>query len=1060
MKRRILTVVVAFGCALGAWAATYKSGKLTYTYDVGFKEASLSKCDTSASGTVSVPASVKGCRVMQVSDRAFKNCKKVTAVKFASKDITLNTGAFENCTSLEKVSLPIDAYLQTGVSVFSGCKKLKSFTLPYCASFNGDCFSGSSIETLAFLNPRAGEGNEEQIFAEVADAKVSSLKKVVCPRGCIEDWKAAKEAAMGHGTEYATFLSGVSIAQASAPRAWIANSSSRGTVTLKIDGKKAANGATFKKGAKVSLSVKAKSGYVPREILEEEFGGAAMMTDAASLTVKKASGTDILFSTDYVTRTVEKAQLNALGDPLLDGDGEERGIVGEDIGKDGIHVKKVRMGRYFCAALANSAALATRTTFTATGLPSGLKFVRGGDGFWYIHGVPGSMVDFDTAPIYVTAKGLGGSKVVRRLNLKVEAPVFKECFTAEVGTDAYLTLGADFLGFTPSKPPQGFAFNSETFAASFTPTTPGYVQVTFKRPVTGVDGNAYADKNYVRYYVSPAASSYYPTIPKNLYATVGVKYSLGVADWFSGAKSPKVTGLPAGLKFDATKKKISGTPTKTGYFVLSVSKSVKGKTRTFKLPLSVSAGSTGGTVIRRYSASCEWLSGANRQVLLAGSSSSSVISIVPNKGVKVTASGLPKGVKLVKNKSGSYSLSGRATTPGTYVTTIKMSGNGGTVYERFEFKVFSHPLKGSYRGLVETPGVGIGQVSMTVDAAGKATLTVVEGSLKTKVSAYMRTDVWGMESSALEGEFTFKATLPAVTKPKLPKRTLTLTCKSEGSGLIGSAEGSIVPVSGSKGTALNLWCRYAPSAAQLALWSTTTHCSYGFAVDLKGSSGAYLGETVIGTVKYDAASAKATVKGRLPRGKEFSLTLPILYCKGYIEGYAPAVVTDADGTRYLLRDLPVNANAATYVQFLAIETQKGIVDVPWPEFVDQRAIALVPGAPQTVPDVFEGYTDGLKLRYALSEKPFSEFASLELAFDAKGKMSVVGGTKQSFSYSSSTCKATLTFTKGGYTYTVYLQAVEAALGPTDGRYMHGIIKRTKKGAKTVWGTAMVVGPAG
>ena len=84
MKRCILAVVLAFGCMLGGWAATYKSGKLTYTYDIGFKEASLSKCDTSASGTVSVPASVKGCRVMQVSDRAFKNCKKVTAVKFAS----------------------------------------------------------------------------------------------------------------------------------------------------------------------------------------------------------------------------------------------------------------------------------------------------------------------------------------------------------------------------------------------------------------------------------------------------------------------------------------------------------------------------------------------------------------------------------------------------------------------------------------------------------------------------------------------------------------------------------------------------------------------------------------------------------------------------------------------------------------------------------------------------------------------------------------------------------------------------------------------------------------
>lgn len=1060
MKRCILTLVVAFGCALGAWAATYKSGKLTYTYDAGFKEASLSRCDTSASGAVSVPASVKGCRVLQVSDRAFKNCKKVTAVKFASKDITLNTGAFENCTSLEKVTLPVDARLQTGVSVFSGCKKLKSFTLPYGAFCYGDCFAGSSIEKLTFLNPRASEGNVEQILKEVALEGVSSLKKVVCPRGCLEDWKAVKEAVMGLGTEYATFLSGVSITQASAPRAWIVNSSSRGTVTLKIDGKKASNGATFKKGSKVSLSVKAKSGYVPREILEEEFGGAAMLTDAASLTVKKANGTDILFMTDYVTRTFEKAQLNALGDPLLDGDGEEHGIVGEYINEDGIHAKVVRMGHYFCAALANSAALATRTTFTASGLPSGLKFVRGVDGFWYIHGVPGSMVDFDTAPIYVTVKGLGGSKVVRRLNLKVEAPVFKECFTAEVGTDAYLTLGADFLGFTPSKPPQGFTFNSETFAANFTPTTPGYVQVTFKRPVTGVDGNAYADKNYVRYYVSPAASSYYPTTPKNLYATVGVKYSLGVADWFSGAKSPKVTGLPAGLKFDATKKKISGTPTKTGFFVLSVSKSVKGKTRTFKLPLSVSAGSTGGTVIHRYSASCEWMSGANRQVLLAGSSSSSVISIVPNKGVKVTASGLPKGVKLVKNKSGSYSLSGRATTPGTYVTTIKMSGNGGTVYERFEFKVFSHPLKGSYRGLVETPGVGIGQVSMTVDAAGKATLTVVEGSLKTKVSAYLQTDVWGMESSALEGEFTFKATLPAAAKPKLPKRKLTLTCKSEGSGLIGIAEGSIVPVSGSKGTALNLWCRYAPSAAQLALWSTATRCSYGFAVDLKDSYGDYLGETVIGTVKYDAASAKATVKGRLPRGKEFSLTLPILYSKGYVGGYAPAVVTDADGTRYLLKDLPLNALYVKWTSFLAIEAQKGIVDVPSPEFVDQRAIALVPGAPQTVPDVFDGYTDGLKLRYSFTEKSSLDFASFELAFDANGKMSVVGGKNQSFSYSSSTCKATLTFTKGGYTYTVYLQAVEAALGPTDGRYMHGIIKRTKKGANAVWGTAMVAGPAG
>ncbi len=127
----ILTVslLVSF-CSFGGFTVTAgaaTSGYFTYTVSNG--EATITKCDTSVSGVVAVPAVLGGCQVTSIGDRAFLECYNITGITIPEGVKSIEYGAFWDCKQLVFADIPetvtfIDTY------AFKNCSSLKSITLP------------------------------------------------------------------------------------------------------------------------------------------------------------------------------------------------------------------------------------------------------------------------------------------------------------------------------------------------------------------------------------------------------------------------------------------------------------------------------------------------------------------------------------------------------------------------------------------------------------------------------------------------------------------------------------------------------------------------------------------------------------------------------------------------------------------------------------------------------------------------------------------------------------------------------------------------------------------
>ena len=176
-----------------------------------------------------------------------------------------------------------------------------------------------------------------------------------------------------------------------------------------------------------------------------------------------------------------------------------------------------------------------------------------------------------------------------------------------------------------------------------------------------------------------------------------------------------VSGLPSGLKFTAKAVPKSGvaahcvygTPKKAGLFAVKVK---VGKVQTTEYWRVTYAANTGAGVASVMSD------------LTAGVITSS--GITPPAGAKVSASGLPSGVKLVYNKAnGKYTFEGTPTKAGGFIVTVKTTLNGVTVLERFAYTVDALPdfAVGNFQGAIETKsGDDIcGLIDLTTTAAGK-----------------------------------------------------------------------------------------------------------------------------------------------------------------------------------------------------------------------------------------------------------------------------------------------------------------------------------------------------
>ncbi|MDO5320413.1 MAG: leucine-rich repeat protein [bacterium] len=209
-----------------------------------------------------------------------------------------------------------------------------------------------------------------------------------------------------------------------------------------------------------------------------------------------------------------------------------------------------------------------------------------------------------------------------------------------------------------------------------------------------------------------------------------------------------ISGLPAGLKFTAkalTDKTfgeipagaIYGMPTKAGVYTVTA-KTFDGESSSILWTITppdapTFALDTGAAPIVETKA--QVVQGANQAFAIAAS-----------EGAKVTAAGLPSGLKLVQGKATkAYSVEGVATKPGDYRVTFKTVLNGVTTLSVVAFTVKGNPLAATYCGYTAArPAAGeayrLAVAEVTVAAAGTVKLTYTEG--KTKYTASVKSFDW------------------------------------------------------------------------------------------------------------------------------------------------------------------------------------------------------------------------------------------------------------------------------------------------------------------------------
>ena len=123
-----------------------------YTYEIKSEKATVTACDPSVSGGITIPSTLGGCPVTAIGAFAFCDCTDLTAVTIPSGVTTIGVSAFQNCESLTTVTIgsgltSIGDYafynsqklssvnIPSGVTAigegaFAWCEKIKSITLP------------------------------------------------------------------------------------------------------------------------------------------------------------------------------------------------------------------------------------------------------------------------------------------------------------------------------------------------------------------------------------------------------------------------------------------------------------------------------------------------------------------------------------------------------------------------------------------------------------------------------------------------------------------------------------------------------------------------------------------------------------------------------------------------------------------------------------------------------------------------------------------------------------------------------------------------------------------
>ena len=554
-----------------------------------------------------------------------------------------------------------------------------------------------------------------------------------------------------------------------------------------------------------------------------------------------------------------------------------------------------------------------KTTYSvkAYGLPSGLKLkynaavkdkkgkvVKKAKVEWWIEGVPTVALDFLTNPPYLVITANGRTETLP-LNLEVPAQEVKDLGEIALGTSVntkeWLTgVGA---GWSVSGLPAGLKFATkkvtatsgkktvtvaEAYSVYGKTTKAGMFTITAKKK----KGAYYEMKKY-KVLVAPKAvdAARFGEALTNIVTMAYVPGSWNLADDVAaaGGKVVKVAGLPAGLTFAAAdtyaytnaKKKtgrylkqagqtIMGTPMKPGTYAVTFTKNVKsGKTTVAKTaqilwkvvandaPLSLGFNDAGGVV----------------ESGTVGFKYGDLRAFNATEGAKITASGLPAGIKLVDLGGREYAFVGFATKAGTYLVTVIATLKGNTVRQRLALKVDGLPAwaKGSFNGVVTCPSglaatsLGIGEellvdsttnglAAITVSSVGKISGKFQELGTNWTFSASSYTAV-GEADDAGRRPYLVPVTAKYAYKVKSGKKTVTKYVTRAFTLAVGQdALGGVAAMTEDAGSTIQAWQN---------LWGRADYKAFGKKLFYTSKTKPYRTFTVRGSSEEGAATGLA-----------------------------------------------------------------------------------------------------------------------------------------------------------------------------------------------------------
>ncbi|MGN0890197.1 MAG: putative Ig domain-containing protein [Candidatus Spyradenecus sp.] len=341
---------------------------------------------------------------------------------------------------------------------------------------------------------------------------------------------------------------------------------------------------------------------------------------------------------------------------------------------------------------------------------------------WYLNGTPVSAeTDYRTPTLKHTMTAKSVTYTARFVPTAQDKTISIQCALDPNGYEGGINVSIPVTVTSASLPklkakglPSAVRLNSKTLTLEGMPRKPGLYTIALTATNTSKASTTVEYTFKVRNYTSPAIP-----VEDRYDLQAGTPSAIELA----ALGNVRVSGLPAGVKWNKATGTLIGTPTKPGNYTVTFTKNGAKATATFVVAdwadptLSVDAPDSvvSGAMIK-------W-------------------TLQTEDANRITTRGLPWGVRLRKTtdkvtKRVSYTLEGTPIKPGTYTMVITAT-NGGrkSVTVRHTVKVEKNPAVGTYCGFLRRHNyirsVGLMQpFEVTLDEKGKVKATILDGRTK------------------------------------------------------------------------------------------------------------------------------------------------------------------------------------------------------------------------------------------------------------------------------------------------------------------------------------------